>query len=99
MRLSIGMIRLTQLVSLAVLSKSMENFHYSHTARIRHMKEQNESEKNIRDVRRSFNMEISIYKKRVVQEMIDLHPKFYHPLIDFDDWGIRVATLIVFSIS
>jgi len=57
------------------------------------MKEQNESEKDIRDVRRSFNMEISTYKQRAVQEMIDLHPKFYHPLIDFDDWKSAMSHL------
>ena len=93
LRLSIGMIRLTQLVSLAVLSKSMENFHYSHAARIRWMKEQNESNQNIRDVRRSFNMEVSTYKKRVVKEMLDLYPQFYHPLIDFDDWKSAMSHL------
>ncbi len=92
-RLSIGMIRLTQLVSLAVLARSMENFYHSHTARMRHMKENNESKQNIRDVRRSFNTEISTYKEEAIKEMIALHPKFYEPVIDFDDWKSAMTYL------
>jgi len=85
-RISIGLIRVSQLVSLAVLAKSMENFYYSHTSRLRHMREHDESDKNIKDVRRSFNMEIANYKEKAIQEILELHPNFYKPLIDFDNW-------------
>ena len=85
-KISIGLIRVSQLISLAVLAKSMENFYYSHTARVRQMKENSESEKNIRDARRSFNVEISNYKERAIKEMLDLHPNAYAPIVDFDNW-------------
>ena len=85
-RISIGLIRVSQLISLAVLAKSMENFYYSHTSRLRHMRENNESEKDIKDVRRSFNIEIFEYKEKAIKEMLDLHPKFYSPIVDFDNW-------------
>jgi len=85
-KISIGLIRVSQLISLSVLAKSMENFYYSHTARLRQMKECNEGEKNIRDLRRSFNFEISDYKEKAIKEMLDLHPSFYDPIIDFDNW-------------
>jgi|TARA_R100001163_G_scaffold62889_1_gene54129 hypothetical protein len=55
------------------------------------MKENNESEKNIRDTRRSFNVEIMDFKEKAVKEILDLHPKFYNSLVDFDDW--RTAML------
>tara|TARA_R110002012_G_scaffold295496_1_gene492080 strand:+ start:127 stop:393 length:267 start_codon:yes stop_codon:yes gene_type:complete len=64
----------------------MENFYYSHTARLRHMKEGNESEKDIKDARRSFNIEIKDYKEKAIREILDLHPDFYDPIVDFDDW-------------
>lgn len=86
LKISIGLIRVSQLVSLAVLARSMENFYYSHTARLRYMRESNESEKNIKDVRRSFNAEIGDYKEKAISEMLDLHPPFYSPIVDFDDW-------------
>ena len=86
-RISIGLIRVSQLISLAVLAKSMENFYHSHTARLRQMKENDQSDKDVKDVRRSFNVEIASYKDKAIKEMLDLHPKFYNPIIDFDSWS------------
>jgi hypothetical protein len=85
-KISIGLIRVSQLVSIAVLAKSMENFYYSHTSRLQHMKEHDESEKTIKDITRSFNMEITNYKEKVIKEVLDLHPNFYNPIIEFDNW-------------
>jgi len=92
-KVSIGLVRVAQLISLAVLAKSMENFYYSHTSRLRQMRENEESEKNIKDVRRSFNVEISSYKERAIKEMLDLHPNFYRPIIDFDNWNSAMKYL------
>ena len=86
LKISIGLIRVSQLVSLAVLASSLENFYHSHTARLRQMRENNESEKNIRDTRRSFNVEIREYKDKAIKQILDLHPKFYDPIVDFDNW-------------
>jgi len=83
---SIGLIRVSQLISLAILAKSLENFYYSHTARLRQMRDDAESDKDIKDLRRSFNVEISNYKERSIKEMLELHPRAYAPIIDFDNW-------------
>ena len=85
-KISIGLIRVSQLIGLAVLAKSMENFYYSHTERMRQMAENDESKKNIKDTRRSFNIEISNYKEKAIKEVLDLYPSAYAPIIDFDDW-------------
>lgn len=85
-RISIGLVRVSQLISLAVLARSMENFYHSHTARVRQMRENKEQEKDIRDLRRSFNDEISTYKEKAIKEILDLHPGFYAPIVDFDNW-------------
>ncbi len=85
-RISIGLIRVSQLVSLAVLAKSMENFYQSHTYRVRHMREDGTQDKDIKKVRREFNMEISNYKEKAIQQILELHPDFYSPIIDFDNW-------------
>jgi hypothetical protein len=85
-KISIGLIRVSQLISLSVLANSMENFYYSHTARLRQMREQGEDEKNIQHLKRSFNEEINDYKQKAIKQMLELHPAFYDPIIDFDDW-------------
>jgi hypothetical protein len=50
------------------------------------MKEQDETQNEIKDTRRSFNMEITNYKEKAIKEMLDLHPDFYNPIIEFDNW-------------
>ena len=85
-KISIGLIRVSQLISLAVLSRSMENFYYSHTARLRYMREHGHDDKSIKDARRSFNIEINNFKKKTIEEILDLHPNFYSPIADFDNW-------------
>jgi hypothetical protein len=92
-KISIGLIRVSQLISLAVLAKSMENFYYSHTARLRHMREYDGNESDIKDLRRSFNSEISSYKEKAIKEILDLHPNFYSPLVDFDNWNSAMKHL------
>jgi len=92
-KVSIGLIRVSQLISLAVLAKSMENFYYSHTARLRHIREYDGNEEDIKDLRLAFNSEISNYKERAIKEMLDLHPTFYSPIIDFDNWNSAMKHL------
>ena len=92
-KVSIGLIRVSQLISLAVLAKSMENFYYSHTARLRHIREYDGNEEDIKDLRLAFNSEISNYKEKAIKEMLDLHPAFYSPIIDFDNWNSAMKHL------
>ena len=46
-KVSINLIRVSQLISLGVLAQSLENFYYSHTARLRQMREGEVDEKDI----------------------------------------------------
>tara|TARA_R100000664_G_scaffold33753_1_gene51855 strand:- start:1368 stop:1790 length:423 start_codon:yes stop_codon:yes gene_type:complete len=92
-KISIGLVRVSQLIGLAVLAKSMEHFYYSHTARLRQMRDNNESEKDIRDLRRSFNAEISSYKEKAISEILELHPASYAPIVDFDNWNSAMKYL------
>jgi hypothetical protein len=92
-RISIGLIRVSQLISLSVLASSMENFYHSHTTRLRQMRESGENENNIRDVRRLFNVEIGGYKEKAIKEMLELHPAFYDSIVDFNDWRTAMKYL------
>ena len=92
-RLSTSLIRVSQLISLAVLAASTENFYYSHTSRIRRMKENGESEENIRKARRAFNEEIAMYRNKAIGEILSQHPKFYDPIVPFNDWKSAMTYL------
>lgn len=92
-KISISLIKVSQIISLSLLAKTMEDFYYSHTLRLRQMRENEASPKDIKDVRRSFTVEISNYKERSIQHLIDLHPAFYNSLIHFDNWKSAMAYL------
>jgi hypothetical protein len=92
-KISISLIRVSQLVSLAVLANSLENFYYSHTSRLRQMRESEQDEKEIKAVRSAFNAEIANYKEKAIEEILDLHPKFYDPIIDFSNWKTAMTYL------
>ena len=86
-KVSIGLIRVSQLVSLGLLMKSIENLYFSHTTKLRQLRESGMSEKDLNEVRRSFNNEIREHKSKAIDQLLELHPKFYDPIIDFDDWN------------
>ena len=92
-RISIGLIRVSQLISLAILTKSIEYKYQSHTARLRSLKEIGANEKDIRDLRRSFNIEISNYKEAAIKSILEQHPKFYNSIIEFDNWKTAMQYL------
>ena len=60
--------------------------YHSHTARLRQLKEIEAAEEDIRDLRRSFNAEISNYKEVAIKAILEQHPKFYNSIVEFDNW-------------
>ena len=85
-RISIGLIRVSQLISLAILAKSTEYKYLSHTERLRQLKENGAAEKDSRDLRRAFNAESSNYKEAAIKAILEQHPKFYNSIVEFDNW-------------
>ena len=53
---------------------------------LRQMHEVGRPETEIKEERRSFNEEIRAYKEESIRQMLELHPEFYEPIIDFHDW-------------
>ena len=86
LKISIGLIRVSQLVSLGLLTKSIENLYHSHTTKLRQLREADASDEELKNVRRSFNNEIKEYKVNAINQLLDLHPDFFDPIVDFDDW-------------
>ena len=85
-RASVNILKATQLVSLFVLSRSMENFAFAKTARLYHMQKTDASEQNINAFIHLFEEEVRDFKIKSVQQIIDAHPKFFHHVLEFDDW-------------
>jgi len=92
-RTSITILKATQLVSLYILTRSLEHFAFGRETRLHHMRRAEESEHNINAFLRLYNKEVEDYKRRSVQQIIDAHPKFFQQAVEFDDWESAMKLL------
>jgi len=85
-RTGILIVKSAQVISLAILAKSLENFAYSKTYKILTLKENNASEQNIKAYAINIDLAINSYKEKAVKHIVEQHSKFYKEILDFDDW-------------
>ena len=85
-RKSIQVVRLSQLVGLSVIARSLENFSYSKYYAMRVLEENGESDHNVNAFKYLHNEEMDRYKRRSIEEMINVHGKIFDQVVDFDDW-------------
>ena len=92
-RRSIRILQLTQVVSLFIITKALESFHYARDYRIRVMKEEGESDHNINALTIRFGEETEFYKRRAILQIIDAHGGFFSEAVDFIDWKSAMVFL------
>ena len=85
-RKSIQIVRLSQLVGLSVISRSLENFRYSESYAVSNMEENGESDRNIAAFKCLHSEELDRHKKKAIEEIIRVHGKIFDQIVDFDDW-------------
>jgi len=86
-RTSINLIRITQLLSLLIYSKSLEHFAYAKSVRLQTMKQNDESEHNINAFINSFDQEVSAFKFKGIKIIMKYHASHFKDLLKFDDWS------------
>jgi len=92
-RTSVQLIKISQLISLGMLARSMEHFTYSKIYRAEKMRASNESSHNIRSFILRHEDEVARYQHKTVKEIVNSHPDFFKRLVDFDDWKSGMAHL------
>jgi hypothetical protein len=92
-RASIAILKATQLVSLYILTRSLEHFAFGRETRLHYMRRAEESEHNINAFLRLYNKEVEDYKRRSVQQIIEAHPSFFRQVLEFDDWESAMELL------
>jgi hypothetical protein len=85
-RTGILIIKSAQVISLAILAKSMENFAFSKTYKILTLQEAGASEQNINAYTINIDLAIDSYKEKAIKSIVEQHSKFYREILDFDDW-------------
>jgi len=92
-RLSINLIKVSQLLSLIVFAKSLEHFMYARTIRLQTMSENNESEHNINAFTTTFDGEVEMFKRKGIDTIIKYHCSHFRELLEFQDWKTAMAHL------
>ena len=92
-RTSINLIRLTQLVSLLIFSKSLEHFEYAKSTRLQIMQQNKESEHNMNAFNRAFEEEVETFKLKGIQFIMDYHSSHFKELLEFNDWPTAMKFL------
>ncbi len=85
-RASVLLLRASQLVSVGLLAKAMEDFYYAKTYRMEKMIESGASDHNVMAFSYLMEEEIAHYKKRSIRGLIELHPEFFQSTVEFEDW-------------
>ena len=85
-RTSFHLLKASQLIGVALLAKSMEDFYYAKIYRMQKMVESGESDHNVAAFSYLMEEEVIHFKEKSVKGLVALHPDFFKPLLEFEDW-------------
>ena len=92
-RKSLSLLRVTQAVSLFIIVRALEHFHYAKEYRLSIMKEDDASEQNIRAFLYRFDDEVKYYRTKSIRQIIEAHGTFFNQVVDFTDWKSAMVFL------
>jgi len=85
-RTSFHILRASQLISVGLLARSMEDFYYAKVYRMEKMVESEETDHNITAFSYRMEEEVDYFKKRAIHGLVELHPEIFKQLLEFEDW-------------
>jgi hypothetical protein len=85
-RTSIQLLVYAQVVALYIITRALENFHYSRQYRLSIMAENNASVHNIDAFKIRSEEELSLFKNRSIKRILDAHNGIFEGLAPFEDW-------------
>ena len=85
-RVSIQLIHTSNLVSLFLLTRALENFEYSRMLCLKDLRERETSERNLKIYEENLNQEIEVFKKKSISLLLEVHPDFFKDIIPYTDW-------------
>jgi len=92
-RTSYQIIKVSQLIGLGILSKSIENWHAAQAIQVHAMRLKNETTHNIHAYCLRFNEDLDHYKDKAIKEMIHAHSDFFKVTLEFEDWDSAMQYL------
>ena len=85
-RKSLQLLRVSQVISLFIIARSLEDFAYAKNYSILRMKEGEENENKIVAFEERHEKEIEFLKKRAVDRIVDIHGSYFSEVVEYDNW-------------
>jgi|8_EtaG_2_1085327.scaffolds.fasta_scaffold269361_2 hypothetical protein len=92
-RLGLVMLKISHCLSLYTIVRGVESLEYTKAMRLNELRLKEESERNVKAYQLNFDADIKLYKDKSIREIINMHPKFYRDLIEYDDWDSAMRFL------
>jgi len=92
-RLGLVMLKISHCLSLYTIVRGVESLEYTKAMRLNELRLREESERNVKAYQLNFDAEIKLYKDKSIREIINMHPKFYRDLVEYDDWDSAMRFL------
>ena len=92
-RLGLVMLKMSHTLGLHTIVLGLENYYFSRNIKINELRKSKASEQVIEAYKRNFDQEIERYKDKCIEEIIKIHPSFYHDVIKFNDWDSAMQFL------
>jgi len=85
-RKSLELLRVSQVISLFIIARSLEDFTYAKNYCILRMKESEETKDKIVAFEERHEKEIELLKRKSVERIIDIHGSYFSEVVDYDNW-------------
>ena len=79
--------RVSQVVSLFIIARSLEDFAYAKEYSIICMKEGQETESNIAAFEQRHQKEVDFFKENAIKNIIEAHGDYFSEVVDYHDWN------------
>lgn len=93
-RLSISLLKISQIVYLSTLVKALEHLSYAREIMLEHMLKTEKGSTQISTFQYRFEEDVRILKEKSIRELLNQHPKVFRNIIEFDDWPSAMRYLM-----
>jgi hypothetical protein len=85
-RKSLQLLLVSQVISLFIIARSLEDFAYAKEYTLLRMEEGEETEHNISAFEERHEKEVEFFKKRSVERIINTYGSYFSEVVEYEDW-------------
>ena len=92
-RLGLNLVRASHIIYLSAVIKAIEHLSHARGIMLQHMLESEKESIQISSFELRYSEELQVLQDRSVEILMALHPEFFKPTMEFDDWQSAMAYL------